>query len=398
MAKPNKASISYSTGKNEETGESITNTLRFHTVIAEQHQTTAEVTKFPVASQKYVSNHSIRKNRKVTITGMVSNHVIVGQGEMHEYGQANAQIIFAEFKRLIQEGVPCVVNTNLGIYDPVIFTNFQTKQEAGMTDAMKFVMTGEEIILGTTINSTTPAVLVFTPLSEEAKQARIDELLAAGIHVSTSAELSEAVFDPNKSFVLQTRADNGNTIDVTYERTGYDPTTKLYSHAIHTSDTKTVNGASTDDSWSLIGSIQSALPNVNLPGGAEIMCACAVEGAVGLATRYVEGAVDTALGSLKQSVYGAVYKVKGVNGDRTFGQELIGLGLDCFVVGAVGATSGSISTESFDTSLPTADDVLNGAAAKGNETLTGVVGVASPSTITKITPPYDPITFFGGAN
>ena len=397
MAKPNKASITYSTGINAETGESIDNVLRFHTVIAEQHNTSAEVTKFPVASQKFVSNHTIRKNRKISITGMVSNHVVIGQGEMHQYGQDNTKIIFAELKRLIQEGVPCEVNTNLGIYSPVIFTNFQTKQEAGMTDAMKFVLSGEEIILGRSVNATTPAVLIFKPLDEEAKQAKVYELLQAGIEVDPSAEISEAEFDPNKSFVLRTKADNGNTIDVTYERQGYDSTTKKYSHLVHTSDTDVV-GAEVEDIVAAADDAQTALPKVGQPKGVEIATACITDHGVDFIQELADENFQTSLGKLKKSAYGAKYKVLGVNGDRSFGQRLLGLGVDCFVVGAVGVITGEVPGEDYEKGMPTVEDILDGAASKGNEVVTDILGVASPSTITKISTPIEAITFFGGSN
>lgn len=396
MAKPNKASITYSTGVNKETEEAVNKVLRFHTVVAEQHQTSAEVTKFPVASQKYVSNHSIRKNRKVSITGVVSNHVIVGQGEMHEYGQANAQIVFAEFKRLIQEGVPCKVNTNLSIYNPVIFTNLQTKQEAGMTDAMKFVLSGEEIILGTSVNYTTPTVLDFEPLDDEDRKSRIYSLLQAGLSVPDSAVLSEAEFDPDKSFVLSTVADNGKAVEVTYERMGYDHTTKTYQHLVHTSDVSAVNGESTEDTWKSYRLENAALPDTKLPRGAETLSSCVLRHGAEVRTELIKGKVDTALGALRKSAYGAAYKIIGVNGDKSFGQVLLGVGLDCFVVGLVGGLSDDPTAESFEANLPTTDAVISGATSLGKEILSKVTGVPSSSTVLKISSPNTPISFFGG--
>ncbi len=63
ILEPDKATIEY---------DGDMSPLRFHSVITESHQATAEVTKFPVQTGAEVSNHVIRKNRNVSIEGVVS--------------------------------------------------------------------------------------------------------------------------------------------------------------------------------------------------------------------------------------------------------------------------------------------------------------------------------------
>ena len=229
MARPDKAQITY----NVDTAETV---LRFHSVVTEEHEVSTEITKYPAMTGFDVSTHAVKKNRRVTIQGLISNHLVIGSEEFHEYGGKNTSIVFDTLKEPVRQAVPCEVLTNLGSYTPVIFTKFKTKQQAGSTDIMDFTITGEEIQLGGGTNSTAPTLLVFTPLTGEERATRVAELLEAGLEVADEDVVSVSQVDMNESFQLETIGTNGKKFITTYQRDSYDYTSKVYSHLIHTGD------------------------------------------------------------------------------------------------------------------------------------------------------------------
>lgn len=399
MSKPTKAQIKYVVGEGEDAVESI---LRFHSVVAEEHEITTEVTKFPVQSGFNISNHAIKKNRKVSVSGLVSNHLIIGSEEFHEYGGNNSRVMFETLKNLVRQAIPCEVNTNLGDYTPVIWTKFKTKQMAGKTDIMEFTISGEEVQLGLTVNQTAPTILVFTPLTAEERQARVDELLGAGIVVPEEAELSQCQVDMNESFQVETTGTNGETSIATYERDSFDSTSNTYSHKMHTSDTAVAEPAPTTYiNWIRVISEEAgikALPEVDLVAGASTATACLVDGSKGLVLDTASDLVNTAVGELTKSIYGAAYGIFGVNGDTGIGQTLLALGVDCLVAGTIGSVdSTAVNEEDFnENTWPTGNEALEGAASIGNGVATDTLGVAAPTTLTKISPPSGGDTSFFG--
>lgn len=421
MSKPDKAQITYYVGEGD---GAVAQVIRFHSVIAEEHDVTTEVTKFPVQSGFQISNHAIKKNRKISITGVVTNHIIVGAEEGHEYGGNNSRVMYDTLKNIVRGAFPCEVVTNYGNYNPVIFTRFKTRLQAGKTDVMEFTMTGEEVQLGTTINSTTPTLLTFKVLTAAERAARVDELAAVGIQVADDAVVSEASVDFNESFQVETTGTNGQSQVMTYERDSYDPTTKKYSHTVHTSDTDIATAEPTTYiNWFAMmqeeaaykagksletGSLSSVganalpeagasfLPDVDLAAGASTTAACLTDGLIGLGTDITEGYINTALGELRQTIYGAAYGIFGVNGDQGFGQVLLALGVDCLVAGAIGSVDPTLNADDFqDNSIPTTDQALEGAASIGDSVVTDTIGVAAPTTLTKISSPSGGTSFFG---
>ena len=397
MAKPDKAQITYKVGEGDDTTES---TLRFHSVIAEDHSISTEITKFPVQSGFSISNHAIKKNRVVTITGVISNHLVIGAVEFHEYGGNNSRLMFSTLKDLVRGAIPCDVVTNYGNYSPVIFTKFKTKLQSGKTDIMEFTITGEEVQLASTVNGTTPNLLVFTPLTETERKARVEELIAAGLEVPQEAVITTANVDFNESFQLETIGSNGKKSVMTYEKTSYDPTLKVYSHNVHTSDTEVAKSeGGTAINWFQIMQEEAevlALPNLDLSAGASTASACLKDELTKLAAEEADDFIETSLGNLKKSVYGAVYGAFGVNGDQSFGQVLLSIGLDCFVAGAVGSVDSSLNPDDFnETTLPTVDEALGGATNIGNTIFSDTLTVSAPSTITKISLPETNTNFFG---
>ena len=391
MGKPTKAQIKYMVGEGADAVESI---LRFHSVIAEEHEVTTEVTKFPVQSGFNISNHAIKKNRKVTISGLISNHLIKGAEEFHEYGGNNTKIVFGTLKDLVRRATPCEVNTNFGDYTPVIFTKFKTKLMAGKTDVMEFTMMGEEVQLGLTANANLPNLLVFTPLTDAERTSRVEELAAVGLEVPEEAVVTQAPADLNKSFQVETTNINGETSITTYDKVAYDPTTKAYSHEVHTSDTD-VASADPEEHMNWFGMLQEET-GIDLEAGAATFSACMADGLTGLALEARDEFIKTALGDLKKSIYGASYGLFGVNGDRSTGQVLLSLGVDCLVAGAIGSVDPELNPDDFqENDIPTFDEALEGAASIGDGVVSNTLGVVAPTILTKISPPSGETSFFG---
>ena len=379
MKTVNKAYIKFKLGKDDDYTE-----LRFHSVIFEDHDITNEITKFPVQSGFNISNHAIRKNRKVGLKALITDTQILLSQEFHEYSaQSNSKAVYEVLDKLVREAIPCIVVTNLYEYEPVIFTGFKTKQEAGMIDSMLLILTGEEIQTATTINDTTPTKLIFTAVPDTERAALISQLKEAGIEVADAAYLSQTRVDLNESFSLGTTSVSGVEQTITYNHKAFDPTSSEHSFECSISEDGTV----TDEETGAIipGTISNSLQN-----GANVFGACLVESLVDLAQEEVDEFVTTAVGDLKKTVYGALYEILGVNGDRSMGQKLLGLGLDCFIVGAVSTTKTDtasfleVGPDQFDTTFPSSDDILEGAAKTGDSVATNTLGLASPTTITKI--------------
>ncbi len=396
MSKPDKAQITYYVGE----GEGVKSVLRFHSVIAEEHEATSEITKFPVQTGFNISNHAIKKNRVVTITGAVSNHMIVGAEEFHQYGNNNVRLMFDTLKDLVRLAKPCEVTTNYGKYNPVIFNKFKTKLVAGKTDMMEFTMRGEEAMVGTTVNGNKPTLLVFTPLSPTNRKARVTELAAAGMVVSDKAVLSEAECDMNGSFQIESVDSAGTKSITTYEKIYTDPTSDLATHKVHTTATDVVKAEKEKYlNWNQIIEEEKkalALPDIDLSAGLETASACIKDKAIGLGKKLASDEIETAMGDLKKSVYGAAYEVFGVNGNQSLGQVVLSLGVDCVIAGAIGTADLSINPDSFqENDVPTVDQVLGGAAELGNRAAKDVLNVNAPTTLTKISTPSEDANFFG---
>jgi len=381
MSTPNKAYIKF---KLDDADTDFIE-IRFHSVIFEDHEVSNEITKFPVQSGFDISNHSIRKNRKISLSAMVSNTQMLNSAEFHEYSsQDNSRTMHDMLTVLVREAISCTVITNLDEYTPVIFKRFKTKQEAGMTDAMSFVLSGEEVQIASSVNKSSIAAVVFEPLKDSERAAKVEELRQAGLDVPEEATISTGKADLAVGFQLPTTLPTGAPAKMTYDPVAFDPSNSEHSFECSISPDGTVTDE--ESGATLIGGDLEA----SLLNGANVMGACLVEQGVGLATELVDEAVTTALGDLKKTIYGGLYEVLGVNGDRSFGQRLLGIGLDCFICGATAAyetdASGfaTITEDDFDTDLPTVDDALEGAATHGDGLITDTLSQSSPTTITKI--------------
>ena len=391
MAKPDKAQITYTIGSGENEAEK---TIRFHAVMTEGHEAMTKITSYPTQAGFSISNHAIKQNRRLSIRGVVTNHVIAGAEEFDAVNSSNSKLMFSVLEDLTLASVPCTVTTNLGKYYPMVFNRIKTEQSQGSTDILDFILSGEEIQIASYLSKSTPALLAFTPLSGEEKQARIDKLRGAGIPVPDDAILEEADYNPSGSFQMECTSPAGKSFISTYEQTGANPVTGKIEHLVHTSDIDVaIPSVEGDINWiQLIKDKASALPSIPFLGSANTVSACLKDGAKGLINEAGDELISTSLGKLKKSIYGAAYGTFGVNGDTSFGQVLLSLGAECFVAGAVGTPASEFNKND----LPTVTDMMKGASKIGGKLRGQVTDVTKRSKITKISSPNLASNYLGG--
>lgn len=341
-------------------GTEIEKDIRFHTVLFEDHEATSEVTKFPVQTGFEVSNHAIRKNRRVTISAVITNTLLKGAKTAYKYSSNNSKTIFADLKDLVNNKVKCDVTTNLGIYTPVIFTKFTTKQVAGMVDAIQIMISGEELQVSDAANGTTPAVVNFLEVSEEKRESLAIEVRAAGIDVSDTAKLSSAVVNLGSDFSIANLTTTLEAVSTTYLCTGLDPVTGGYSYEVHTTDIN-LFPPTLDE---LVGSDTNDLSD--LIAGVSEVGNCIANGSKNIIIKAASKEITTAMGELKKSIYGAYYGTMNMV-DSEVGQALIGMTTGCVIRG-VTQYDETISYKPGE-SLPTADQILNGARKLGKKAL-----------------------------
>lgn len=299
--------------------------VRFHAVIHEDHSVVADITKYPVQTGFEISNNVIRRNRKISIKALITNTPIAGARNAFEYSTNNAKTVFDTLQSLVQSAEPCEVLTNLGIYNPVIFTKFQTQQKLGMVDGIEINLEGQEVQVADTVRGTVPKVLSFSLLSASEADARADVLRNTGIAVCDCFELSEAKMKTGDDFKIEGVNEFGQTITTTYLNKGVDPVTGEYSYEVHTSDTKmysprdaalSATGTSlidTTSGWSAVGN-------------------CLVDEGAGVLEDAATDLIDTAMGQLQGTLYGALYDTMHLS-TNSYGQHLIHGGVGCMVRG-----------------------------------------------------------------
>ena len=376
MAELTPARITYTLGDSEQV-------IRFHAVDSEAHQATSEVTKFPVQSGFQVSNHAIRHNRKITIVAVISNTLIKGGETSYQYSLSNnSKTVFQMLNDLVNSKIRAQVLTNLGLYTPVIFTSFKTTQKVGMVDSMKITLVGEELQDSSALNGTSPTPVSWSTLSDESALARVEDLRAAGIDISDEAAsksgfLEEASIDLGSDFSIDSVDSLGVASVTTYINKGVDPTTGIYPYEVHTTDL----GLFEDPAEILGGSSSAASLLGKISAGVKDATGCIVKGGSTILINEAEDIVDTAMGKLKKSAYGAFYGVMNMSSD-TIGQALIGMSAGCVIRGVTG------HSDKFPykpgESLPNAADIINGAVEYGNSLL-GSTDVTSSGIITSQT-------------
>lgn len=383
MTKPTKAAVTYSTGSGASAVES---TLRYHSVVVEEHEIKSEVTGFPAQTGFVVSNHAIIKNDKISITGIVTDTPIVGTETFHQFGLDNKKIAFATMRKLVRNATPCRVQTNLGVYENVIFTSFKTKTDKDWVNAMQFRFSGEAIQPSQSKDSTTPALVVFSTLSDTARDASVAALEAVGFDVSNTATLSTATVDLGGSFSIESFNSAGLPITSVFENIGRDAATGKQKFKLHTSDIMTAIADVEDRAISTITTYADnvdlpELPDVGLSKGASEAAACLADRAIDSVSSRASGYINTSAGYLKESIYGALSGIILLDTDANFGQLLPTFGTGCNVLSAVGLP-GDLDELSEATGLPTVEEAVAAAAEVGTD-----VAFNAITTITRITQP-----------
>jgi hypothetical protein len=356
-------SINYAVGSGGEEAE-----ISFHAIISESHEVTTEITKFPVQTGFEISNHAIRHNRKVVIEAIVTNTPLVGQVE---YGTTNPSIyMFETLQVLVQSAIPCVLSTNLGFYEPVVFKKLTTKQAAGTMNSMQFTMTGEELQVQDSLNKTAPKKLDFTLVPDEEYQSYIDKLDCMGLKVQGTPEISTAELPEGDDFSVDTTTMAGVAGAATFLSLGTNVCTGITSYEVNTSDTDylTPDGGSSFGMFSLSDDPDSLFNSIDLGKGASTAGTCLRDGVIDVGSGILDGFIDTQVGLLESTLYGAKQDIMQMGGSEA-GQALMGVGLDCMVVGVASAFTDPIkpdpcNDETKSADLPTADDAIFGISEK----------------------------------
>ncbi len=361
----------------------VDQTIRFHSVISEGHEATAEITKYPVQTGFEVSNHSIRKNRKVTIQAVISNYLLETSKTAYQYSASDeSKTVFQLLKELVNLKIETEVTTNLGTYTPVVFTSFKTKQAAGSVDSMTVMLAGEELQVSSALNAVSPITVSWLPVAPEKVLTKVKELNAVGIVVKAGAIIEEVTVQLGESFAIENYTTAGQAILTTYEAKGIDLVKDAYKYIVHTTDTDLYQKA-----------VDSVIPFIEdnidrIKAGAKAVGGCLTTGATTLVVDDTLDRIDTAMGSLRRSLYGAHYDTMLMS-KHDLGQSLIGMSTGCVVRGV----SGFVDQFDFQPgeSIPTATEIINGAVAYGQALVSGDTnnaGVETTETVlTKVTYP-----------
>jgi hypothetical protein len=342
--------------------------LYFNAVVSEDHETKATITKYPVQEGMHVSNHSIRHNRQVVVEGVITDVQIDREdGSNTNYGLEPSKAVKEVLDSLITSGYECTVTTNLGIYTPVVFNRFKTKQKAGLMDSMLFTISGEEIIKVNTNNFTAPTPVLFKSITGAERDILAKELTTYGIYARDDECLSQGTFNKGEDFRLDELNESGTPVRTTYVYQGTNPTTGEAIYAVHFDDASVDAVANTE---------VAASAGFSLKGGIEQVSDCLMTEASNVATEYVEDQVDTAMGKLQKSAYGVFYDVTNMGNE--YGTTLARAGVGCMVR----SLTGGDDTFPYQPgeSLPTTSQIMDGARS--------LLGIGSPSpdtvTLTKI--------------
>lgn len=355
----------------------IPQTIDFHAVMIEDHTTQAAITKYPVQTGTHITNHSIRNNRMVSITAMISNMRMVDTAGFvisgRDYGDGATKKVKEVMDSLIHSGQQCKVTTNLGIYNPVIFTKFKTSQKAGMVDSMELNIIGEEIVVINTENYVAPIPVSFEVLFGPARAALVQELKEAGFETTDCDQISTGTVSSDESFVVESVDAAGNPVSTTHTYIGKDPVTGASQYEV------TVDGVelATDGEGGAVDETEPVLPEdvpIEIPKKSAIgnVGDCLVQEGTEILTEAAEDAIDTALGKLKKDARGIFYDT--VSMDNQTGQLLASAGAGCIIRGITGSDTGG--TYIPGESLPTAAEILD-------KTIELVKGGADPAELGK---------------
>lgn len=113
--------------------------LVFDSIVSEGHEVENKVTEFPIDSGFVVSDHTIRKNRVLTMEIVSVRHAFKDR-QRNGITSGKANKIKEDFDLLtdmVQRGLRCNVVTILGAYTNCIVTKFKTKQDVETSTIMR---------------------------------------------------------------------------------------------------------------------------------------------------------------------------------------------------------------------------------------------------------------------
>ena len=365
MAKPTPCRITFTDTKGVE------QQIRFHAVMVESHKAKSVITKFPVMTGYEVSRNAIKKNREFTVRAIISNTILENSNNSDVTDGNISKTMHKACSALVDNAQVCEVVTNLGVYTPVVFNSYDTKTDEKWSNAIMITLRGEQLQVKGALNKTAPTALSFTVLDDVAAAIRREELAALGIDANPEAEISECQVVAGLDYQVGSTTAQGVAQTTTYVSTGQNPVTGAYNYDVHT------------DLGEIVGppSPEAAFNFFSLGQAAATTSACLTQELISYAEEEVDDFVDTELGKLKSSVYGAYYEATAQTGE---GSTLLTIGLDCIIAGGISGTGGHVSPDDFDISLPTANDIVNSAKRVGNDAVNDTVQVLAPVTFTKI--------------
>lgn len=334
--------------------------INFHAVLSEDHEAKATITKYPVQEGLHVSNHSIRHNRTVVLEGLITNVQLEGPRNV-DYGITPTKTVKDAFDALVLSGAECTVTTNLGIYTPVVFSNFKTKQKAGMMDSMQFTIIGEEIIKVDTNTYTAPTPVIFSVVTGPDRAALVDELATSEIYVGPTDTISKGSYIRGHDFTINGMDKANQPVRTTYIYKGLDPTTAEDIYEVDYDD----NAAGIVDTSDIVSNdcCVEEVPTKQdqLLAGVSQVSDCLLETAItgedSILNVFVEDTIDTAMGRLQKSIRGVFYDVTTM-GDE-YGTMLAAAGVGCVVRGVTG--EGSDTPFTPGEALPTTEQIMDGA-------------------------------------
>ena len=117
--------------------------IAFDAAISETHLAQADVTKYPVESGFNVSDHVIRRNRRIIIDAVTTNQTTVAsvtekQGDRVKDG-------FDRLHELCRKGSLVTVSTMMEIYENCVITAIQTRQDKDSSLVFKPTITLEQL-------------------------------------------------------------------------------------------------------------------------------------------------------------------------------------------------------------------------------------------------------------
>lgn len=357
MPKPSPATISYEVEGKE-------TKIKFHAVISEAHDLNATVTKFPVQSGFKVSNHTILDNRKIKIKGVVTNTILEGSG-MTQYSKVNnSKEMFKVLQSLIRSSVVCKVASNLGIYDPVVFTNIKAEQKVGTVDSLEFTLMGEEVQVAGLSGRSAPVLLTMSLVTPRDKDRLALSFKEAGLPFDKNMIIHTTQVNLGTDFSMLVRDPSGKVTVTTYECVGYEHGTQVYTYKAHTTIEEMFSDGYSLSSWAgsavseVTGAVGGTLPSNSFMSGVRGASSCLLDKTEELLFGIGEDLLDEHVlgpfGEMVDSVFGKVQEYATVGG-TSIGQTILGFGLDCVSseIGKAYGLEGVDSTEDLGKAIRT---------------------------------------------